>query len=118
MSHRAERRSPSPDPNGGDWVPGSNPWLLVSTIVGAKLATVVVILVFSWSMETGGFVLATQWHWLPLIGALIAAPVAFAIRLRRARAKRESLRRSEWVIVELDLPHPATAGSGNGRDQH
>lgn len=113
MSHPSERRTPSSDPDSGDWVPGGNPWILVSTIIGAKLATIVVILAVSSSMETGGFVLATQWHWLLAIGALVAAPVAFAIRLRRARAKRDALRRSEWLIAELDLPQPTSARSVN-----
>lgn len=109
MSHPAEHRPATPAPDDGDWVPGGNPWVLVWTIVGAKLATIVVIVVFSWSMETGGFILVTQWHWLPVIAALVAAPATFAIRLRRARRKREALRRSEWVIAEMDLPQPAAS---------
>ncbi len=112
MPHPAERQTPSPDPGSGDWIPGGNPWIMIGTIVGAKLATIVVIVAASWSLETGGFVLLTHWHWLPLIGALIAAPVAYAIRLRRVRAKREALRRSEWIIRELDLPASVATGPG------
>lgn len=106
------RRTRSPGPNNDDWVPGGNPWLLVGTIVGAKLATIIVILAASWSMETGGFVLASQWHWLLMIGVLVAAPTTFAIRLRRVRAKREALRRSEWIIADLDLPALASGSGG------
>ncbi len=112
MSHPAERRPSTPNPDDGDWIPGGNPWVLVWTIVCAKLATIVVIIAFSRSMETGGFLLVTQWHWLPVIGALVAAPTAFAIRLRRARRKREALRRSEWVIAEMDLPQPVASRRG------
>ncbi len=112
MPGPAERRTPSPDPDSGDWIPGGNPWILVGTIIGAKLATIVVIVAASWSMETGGFVLLTHWHWLPTIGALVAAPLAYAIRLRRVRAKRESLRRSEWLIPELDLPAAVKTAPG------
>jgi hypothetical protein len=104
------RRQPSEPPRDG--VPGGNPWLLVWTIVGAKAATVVAILAFSWSMETGGFVLATQWHWLPLLGALVAAPAVFALRLRRVRARREALRRSEWMLDPAPLPGRARPGGG------
>lgn len=81
-------------------LPGGNPWLLVWTIVAAKAATILAILAFSRSMETGGIVLVTQWHWVLLLGALLAAPVAYAIRLRRVRARRDALRRAEWFVAD------------------
>ena len=44
----------STDPNEGAWVPGGNPWILVGTVVGAKLATIVIIMALSWNAEAGG----------------------------------------------------------------
>lgn len=87
------------------WAPGTNPWLLVGTLIGAKIATIVVIMVFSWNAQTGGMVLATNWHWLVVIGALLAAPAAYWVRVRRVRRRVEALRRAEWM---LDSPQ-ATA---------
>ena len=88
------------------WQPGTNPWLLVGTLIGAKLGTIVIILVFSWNAETGGLVAANNWHWLPVIGALLAGPVAWRVRMTRARKQREALLRSEWM---LDDPPPSRA---------
>ena len=99
----------STDPDEGAWVPGGNPWILVGTVIGAKIATIVVIMAVSWNADTGGMVAATNWHWLPLIGALTAAPLGFWIRLRRVRARRDRLRRAEWMLDEAPAP-PARAG--------
>jgi hypothetical protein len=96
-----DRLNAAPD---HDAFPGGNPWLLIGVIVGAKAATIVAILFFSMSYETGGFVLLTHWHWLPMLGALVAAPVGYAIRVRRVRSRREALRRSEWLLSGSDTP--------------
>lgn len=86
--------------------PGGNPFLLVGTILAAKIATIAVILISQWSSDAAGLVAATTWHWTLVVAALVAAPVAFAVRLRRVRARRASLVRAEWLLDD-----PPTASS-------
>ncbi len=77
---------------------GGNPFVLVGSIVAAKVTTIVVVLAVNWSSDTGALVAATAWHWTIVLAALVAAPVAFAIRLRRVRARRADLLRGEWQV--------------------
>jgi len=51
---------------------GNNPLLLVLTILGAKLATIAIVLWMAWTPQAGLFVAVTTWHWLVLLAALIA----------------------------------------------
>ncbi len=77
---------------------GGNPFVLVGTIVAAKVTTIVVVLAINWSSDTGALVAATTWHWTVVLAALVAVPVAFAVRLRRVRARRADLLRGEWQV--------------------
>ncbi len=90
---------PPPADGFGDGPP-RGVWLLLGAIAGAKLATLTVVLWLSWSPEAGLLAAVTVWHWLPLAAALLAGPVLFRVRLRRVRARREALRRAEWLLPE------------------
>jgi hypothetical protein len=65
---------------------------------------VVTMLMIFWHLRTTTSFLilaSTFWYWIPIIGFLIAGPLAWRYRLLRARARRKQLVRSEWM-VELD----------------
>lgn len=79
-------------------------WILA----GFKLATVGLIFWQLSTFQTGVLLGATTWYWFPVMGAVVAAPVAFHLRLRRARAKRAELMRSEWMMTSDDeIAQPA-----------
>lgn len=111
------RRPPDPDPEGRE--PGTNPWLLIGTLIGAKIGTIVIILAVSWNSQTGGMVAANNWHWLPVIGALLVGPITWQVRLRRARRQRAALLRAEWMVEGVDSgtsggalpPHAVDSGT-------
>jgi hypothetical protein len=110
----------STDPQVGEWVPGGNPWILVGTLIGAKISTIIVIMALSWNTETGGIVALMNWHWLLTIAALLAGPLIFWIRLRRVRARRTALQRAEWMmdapgrrIPVTPRPQPPTGPAGS-----
>lgn len=105
MGAPLQRARPVSPPAAEDWsgLSGRNPFFLVGTIFGAKLATIVVVLAMEWSATAGMMVAATTWHWAIPIGALVAGPVAFALRLRRLRSRRDALRCAEWLG---DAPPP------------
>jgi hypothetical protein len=75
-----------------------NVWLLIWTIYIAKLATIVLVIWASHSYQTTALVAATTWPWLALAVALGFGPLIFHLRLRRVRAKREQLKRAEWML--------------------
>jgi hypothetical protein len=76
-------------------------WAFVWILLAFKLATVVLIFYHMQTFETGMFLAATTWYWLPLIAVLVGGPLLFRYRLRRVRARREQLLRSEWMAKEV-----------------
>jgi hypothetical protein len=66
-----------------------------------KVAT---ILAIYWaaggSSEAGILLSATQWIWLIIPGIVVFGGLAFRYRLRRVRARRLELQRSEWMLDE------------------
>lgn len=70
------------------------------TLFAFKMITVALMLYHLRSAASDAVILATTWYWLPLLGVLGAAPIAFRYRLRKARARREQLLRSEWMVGE------------------
>lgn len=73
-------------------------WLLVWTVLLAKLGTVGLIVWASRSAETIALLVVTTWPWLAIMGALGAGPLLFRYRLRRVRARRARLQRAEWML--------------------
>jgi hypothetical protein len=65
-----------------------------------KLATVALILYHLRTWQTGLLLGATTWYFLPVLAVLVGGPILFQIRLRRVRARREALRRAEWMIEQ------------------
>ena len=94
---------PSPHPK-DEPPPEESPfsaWLLIWTIAIAKLLTLVLILWASHSVEARTLVAATTWPWLLAAALLLGGPLLFRYRLRRVRAKRDQLRRAEWLLDEV-----------------
>jgi hypothetical protein len=65
-----------------------------------KLATVALIFYHLRTWQTGLLLGATTWYFLPVLALLLGGPILFQIRLRRVRARREALRRAEWMIEQ------------------
>jgi hypothetical protein len=77
----------------------STVWAFLWTLFVFKIATVGVIFwAAKGSSEAGILLAATTWWWLGLPIFAVAGPMLYYRRLRRARARREELRRSEWMI--------------------
>jgi hypothetical protein len=74
-------------------------WVFLWTLFVFKMATVAVIFwAAEGSGEAGALLTATTWPFLFIPGFAIAGPIAYYIRLRRVRARRERLRRAEWML--------------------
>jgi hypothetical protein len=75
-------------------------WALIWTIVAVKAITLVVTFAVARSWDAGAIMAIMSWPWLLAIAALVAGPLLFRLRLRRVRARRLELLRSEWEVDE------------------
>jgi hypothetical protein len=80
-------------------------WGFLLSLFIFKLVTVIVIFWQLRTWESGLILGATLWYWFPPLMLLAAGPVFFYYRLRKVRARRDALRRSEWMLDdEQSLP--------------
>jgi hypothetical protein len=89
-------------------------WAFLWTLFAFKMITVALLLYHLRSAASDAVILATTWYWFPLLGVLGAAPLAFRYRLRKARARREALLRSEWMLDESASRQVGESASGRG----
>jgi hypothetical protein len=94
-------------------------WTLVWTLVAMKIITIVIVILAARKAEAGTLFAVITWHWLVVLGALLAAPVLFRVRLRRMRSRREALMRAEWMVedeVPIGVPVRSSRSGVTGRD--
>jgi hypothetical protein len=77
-------------------------WAFLLTLFVFKLATVVLIFWHMRTLEAGLILGSTTWYFFPPLILLGAGPAIFYYRLRKVRARRDALRRSEWMELEPD----------------
>lgn len=85
-----------------------NVWLLIWTIYLAKLATIVLVIWIARDYQATALIAVTTLPWLVLAVALGCGPLFFHLRLRRVRARREHLRRAEWLLSSPTDPKTPT----------
>ncbi|MFL5759852.1 MAG: hypothetical protein ACJ789_08935 [Thermomicrobiales bacterium] len=73
-------------------------WTFLWVLLAFKIATVVAIIWASRSWEAGALVTATTWPFLIIPAVALAGPVLYRVRVRRVRARRTQLMRSEWML--------------------
>ena len=79
-------------------------WPLIISIALAKIVTLVVVLYFAWGGESAALIGATMLPWIVVAVGLLAAPVAWQVRLRRVRRRRKKLQDEEWMGESRILP--------------
>jgi hypothetical protein len=77
--------------------PPRSVWIFAISMGLAKIALISVILLWDFSWLSAVFLALVSWSWIVLGAIGFASPVAVMWRLRRARAKRAALVRSEWM---------------------
>jgi hypothetical protein len=90
----------------------------VWTLFFFKIATVVATLWAAGFTREASYLLSiTTWPWLIIPIIAISGPIIFHYRLRRVRARRNELQRSEWMIDDQivsrvgDAPNARRLGS-------
>jgi len=72
--------------------------MMLGTIAVAKLTTLVIVLWLSHSRQALAMAVATTWFWAVVAALLCSGSLLFRWRLYRVRARREELRRGEWLL--------------------
>lgn len=77
---------------------------VVAVFLGAlfvfKMATVALIFYNLKTFETGLFLGITTWYWFPVAAFLLAGPIGYRWRMRKARKRRAELLRAEWMVKQ------------------
>ena len=79
-------------------------WAFIWVLFAFKMATVFMIYWAARDYEAAVLLTATTWFWLGIPAFACAAPLAFRYRLVRVRARRERLRRAEWLLEADTAP--------------
>jgi hypothetical protein len=74
-------------------------WGFLWVLFAFKVVTVALIFWHLRTVQSGILIGATTWYWFPVFGIMLAGPLLFRYRLRRVRARREALRRAEWMLA-------------------
>jgi hypothetical protein len=77
-------------------------WGFLLVLFGFKVVTVALIFWHLRTWESGVVLGATMWYFFPPLLILGAGPAVFYYRLRKVRARRAALLRSEWMAVDGD----------------
>lgn len=93
----------SPDSNNDEPEGAAAVWGFLIALFMFKLVTVIVIFWYMHTLESGIILLSTFWYFIPPMIVLVAGPALFYYRLRKMRARREALRRAEWMIDDQDV---------------
>jgi hypothetical protein len=75
-------------------------WAFLLVLFFFKLATVALIFWHMRTWESGVILGSTLWYWFPPLLLLGAGPAIFYYRLRKVRARRDALRRAEWMVED------------------
>jgi len=79
-------------------------WAFIWVLFVFKMATVFMIYWAARDYEAAVLLTATTWFWLGIPAVACAAPLAFRYRLVKVRARRERLRRAEWLLEAEPAP--------------
>ena len=67
-------------------------------LIAFKVWFAILLLTYSPTHDAVVWIAATHWPMLIVVGLLIAGPGIATYRLLKVRARREQLRRSEWMV--------------------
>ncbi len=75
-------------------------WTVAGPLIAFKVWACILLLIYAPNRDGIVWIAITSWYWVLAIILLIAAPVLAWSRLVRVRARRQQLRRAEWMVDE------------------
>ena len=87
-------------------------WAVAGPLIAFKVFATAILFIYEPSRDAIMIVVATSWPWAIALAMLFGAPTLAWYRLVKVRARREQLRRSEWMLDEQPKGRRSTnAGS-------
>lgn len=81
-------------------------WMMIIMLLIVKIGGLIVVFAYDPSWLTALFAVVSTWLWAVVLALLLSGPATYALRIRRVRAKRAALQRSEWMVDTPDEVRP------------
>ncbi len=78
--------------------PTRGTWMMIVTLLIVKAGGLIVIFMIDPSEMAAMFAIVSTWLWVVVLVILLSSPAAYWWRVRRVRARRAHLHRSEWMV--------------------
>jgi hypothetical protein len=82
-------------------------WAVAIPLILFKVWVAILILTYAPTQEGVTWIVATHWPLVIILGLLVAGPGLAWYRLAKVRARREQLRRAEWML-DVSQPSPSS----------
>lgn len=83
--------------------PSRGTWMMIGALLIAKIGGLIVVFLIDPSEMAAMFAIVSTWLWAIVLAILLSGPAAYWWRIRRVRARRAALQRSEWMIEPDEL---------------
>lgn len=84
--------------------PTRGTWMMIVMLLIVKIGGLIIIFSMDRSEMAALFAVISTWLWVVVLGILLAGPAGYWWRLRRVRARKDALQRSEWMMDSEELP--------------
>lgn len=78
--------------------PTRGTWMMIVMLLIVKIGGLTVVFLIDPSERAALFAIVSTWLWVIVLAILLSGPAAYAWRVRRVRAGRLELQRSEWMV--------------------
>lgn len=75
-------------------------WTVAGPLIAFKVWACILLLIYSPNRDGIVWIAVTSWYWVLAVALLVAAPTLAWVRLVRVRARRQRLRRAEWMLEQ------------------
>jgi hypothetical protein len=79
-------------------------WAVLGPLLAFKICSIILLLIYAPTVDGFVWVAITSWYWVVGIALVVAVPFMAWSRLVRVRARREQLRRQEWMLDDARAP--------------
>jgi len=77
--------------------------MMIGALLIAKIGGLIVVFLIDPSEMAAMFAIVSTWLWAVVLVILLSSPAAYWWRIRRMRARRAELQRSEWMVEPEEL---------------
>lgn len=78
--------------------PSRGTWMMIITMLIVKIGALVIVFSIDRSTTAAMYAIVASWFWILMLAIVLSGPITYAWRVRRVRARKAALQRSEWII--------------------